>query len=401
MRLKSSTPGITVLSSTNNHGTVNSGQTVGSSSALTFSISPSITPINAAFDLEIISSSPPDTFTTSFFKFVGGVEILVVDGDDSPINGDFRSYVTRSLDSLFRPYAIWDLATQGVPGDEQLSYKYVIWYTGGLRFDISSVIGSAEIEFLREYLDQGGRLYLSGQDVAECIALGADSTFLSEYLGIRYVTDYEPLDVIGVAGNALSDNMKLRIRGQDGAANQFDSDVLQILPGANKTFDYYFNPSTFGPAGSIYARPNGSRVVFTGFGLEAVTTNFTAQGYNTQYELMNGILEFLADNVATDTDDNVDEPQLPVDFELHQNFPNPFNPTTQISFSIGSHLEGDPLCLEILNILGQRVKALRAESAVPGEHTVEFDASELPSGVYFYRLRVGASSVTRKMVFSK
>ena len=75
---------------------------------------------------------------------------------------------------------------------------------------------------------------------------------------------------------------------------------------------------------------------------------------------------------------------VPKDFVLHQNYPNPFNPTTAIEFSVP-----DPsiVTLKVYNVLGQEVAALlNHESMDDGEQAVEFDASKLASGVYFYRL---------------
>ena len=75
---------------------------------------------------------------------------------------------------------------------------------------------------------------------------------------------------------------------------------------------------------------------------------------------------------------------VPEDFVLYQNYPNPFNPTTTIEFSLP-----DPslVTLKVYNVLGQEVATLlNHESMDDGEHDAEFDASQLSSGVYFYRL---------------
>ncbi|KUG25136.1 hypothetical protein ASZ90_005047 [hydrocarbon metagenome] len=87
---------------------------------------------------------------------------------------------------------------------------------------------------------------------------------------------------------------------------------------------------------------------------------------------------------------------------LHQNYPNPFNPTTKIKFTIPN--VGDenfrPLQTQLIvyDILGREIKTLLNKPMQPGEYEVEFDATGLPSGVYFYRLTSGSFSQTRKMV---
>jgi hypothetical protein len=85
-------------------------------------------------------------------------------------------------------------------------------------------------------------------------------------------------------------------------------------------------------------------------------------------------------------------------FELHQNYPNPFNPTTNITFSMQNN---DFVSLKVFNAIGQEVKTLLNENMSAGTHTVAFNASELTSGVYFYRLESGKSVSIKKMILMK
>ncbi|MGD8921746.1 MAG: multicopper oxidase domain-containing protein [Candidatus Zixiibacteriota bacterium] len=90
--------------------------------------------------------------------------------------------------------------------------------------------------------------------------------------------------------------------------------------------------------------------------------------------------------------------ELPVSFDLNQNYPNPFNPTTEIRFSLPeqSHVK-----LVIYNTLGQEVVTLIDGEAPAGQHTVQLDAGNLASGVYFYRLTAGQYTDSKKMVLLK
>ncbi len=85
-------------------------------------------------------------------------------------------------------------------------------------------------------------------------------------------------------------------------------------------------------------------------------------------------------------------------FSLDQNFPNPFNPTTVISYRLSAVSNAK---LEVYDILGRTVRTLVDGRQSPGEHLVVFDAANLPSGVYFYRLQAGAFSRTRKLLLLK
>jgi hypothetical protein len=83
------------------------------------------------------------------------------------------------------------------------------------------------------------------------------------------------------------------------------------------------------------------------------------------------------------------------DFSLEQNYPNPFNPATEIEFTIA---EAGLITLKVFDILGNEVSVLADEHRAAGKYKVTFDASKLPSGVYFYTLQTGNYFNTKKMV---
>ena len=87
-----------------------------------------------------------------------------------------------------------------------------------------------------------------------------------------------------------------------------------------------------------------------------------------------------------------------IDYRLDQNYPNPFNPTTSISFTLNRSTD---VRLEIYNSIGQKVELLVNELLESGHHSVEFDASGLATGVYFYQLTTPFFSQTKKMLLVK
>ena len=89
---------------------------------------------------------------------------------------------------------------------------------------------------------------------------------------------------------------------------------------------------------------------------------------------------------------------LPSGFSLRQNYPNPFNPTTTIEFSIP---RSENVSIDIYNLLGQKVTRLIDKVMVSGVHTANWDASNVSSGIYFYRLQAGDFVQTRKMLLLK
>jgi hypothetical protein len=91
--------------------------------------------------------------------------------------------------------------------------------------------------------------------------------------------------------------------------------------------------------------------------------------------------------------------QLPVKYDLSQNYPNPFNPSTRINYSIP--FEGN-VTLKIYDILGREVRTLISnELKSAGQYTINFDASNLPTGIYLYRLQAGDFVQVKKMMLLK
>jgi hypothetical protein len=88
----------------------------------------------------------------------------------------------------------------------------------------------------------------------------------------------------------------------------------------------------------------------------------------------------------------------PIEFELWQNHPNPFNPWTEIRFA-APH---GPATVEVFNMVGEKVaEPFRGTVESIGFTTIRFDARDLGSGVYFYRLKVGGVSKVRRMLLLK
>ena len=89
---------------------------------------------------------------------------------------------------------------------------------------------------------------------------------------------------------------------------------------------------------------------------------------------------------------------LPSDFRLEQNFPNPFNPATNIRYSISTTSK---VTLRVFDVLGREVRSLVNTVQAPGQYTVTFSGQDLASGVYFYQLSVGTFTKTKKLVVLK
>ncbi|MCB0749264.1 MAG: T9SS type A sorting domain-containing protein [Ignavibacteriae bacterium] len=98
-----------------------------------------------------------------------------------------------------------------------------------------------------------------------------------------------------------------------------------------------------------------------------------------------------------------EEKNVPTDFALEQNYPNPFNPTTTIKYSIAANTKENfqIVQLNVYDVIGEKVAILVNEIKSSGNYEVNFDASRLTSGIYFYRLSYGNNSLSRKMLLIK
>jgi glycosidase len=127
------------------------------------------------------------------------------------------------------------------------------------------------------------------------------------------------------------------------------------------------------------------------FGIDSV--NFSANSEMTLPAWGYKVFEYGSGITAVENEEKV-----PDGFELLQNYPNPFNPSTKIKFQIP---DLGVVTLKVYDVLGKEVATLVNEERPSGSYEVNFDASQLPSGIYFYKLSAGTFEQTKKMILLK
>jgi hypothetical protein len=138
-----------------------------------------------------------------------------------------------------------------------------------------------------------------------------------------------------------------------------------------------------------------------------VRISWTVRGQHLDRLLEDGGSVLITDTAASNvTAELKSRLPLPTEFALEQNYPNPFNPSTVIRYSVPANVRQDEILsykvsLRVYDILGQLVATLVDEEQSPGYKTITFDASNLPSGMYIYRLSAGTFTQARKMVIVK
>jgi hypothetical protein len=151
-----------------------------------------------------------------------------------------------------------------------------------------------------------------------------------------------------------------------------------------------------------YFEAGGQTIYALGFGrvYEREDAHTTSTQWYLRGCLINGIL--YGDTSVLVGIQNISS-EVPKSYSLFQNYPNPFNPTTKIKFDVPNVMNSRDrsLLLIIYDALGREVATLVNEQLQPGSYEVEWDASNYPSGVYFYKLEAGSFSQTKKLVLIK
>lgn len=185
-----------------------------------------------------------------------------------------------------------------------------------------------------------------------------------------------------------------------------------LVPGAAYTdFSNYINvPAAAysvditlpGDANAVVATYNIDVSGLSGGSALLLASGFLTPGTNNNGEAF-GVLVVLADGtsfLAPVGSTSIEEGLggLPTQFELRGNYPNPFNPTTNISYSLPASVD---VTLAVYDMLGRQVAVLVNGTQAPGTYTVNFDATNLSSGMYLYRLQAGSFAQTQKMMLVK
>ena len=170
------------------------------------------------------------------------------------------------------------------------------------------------------------------------------------------------------------------------------NDKGQLVPSFNENIDFILQ----GP-GELKTT---SAVAYQG-GIVIKYLNHDSAGVITITANTNGLQPAIltTDVVVTDiNDDNYLQNNKITNVTLYNNYPNPFNPSTNINFSIPN---SGLVTLRVYNVLGQQVAELVNQEMEAGKHTYEFDGSKLSSGMYVYQLNTETVSISKKMLLIK
>jgi len=231
---------------------------------------------------------------------------------------------------------------------------------------------------------------MSGQNIAEYLST-ANQNFLNNYLGINYVKNASIFAnrIYGKSGDLFGNDIpNLRVNGSEGAANETSMDIIESRGNFNVSFAFK-NDGT-DATGGWRTYPSGAKLFYLGFGFESINDSLSSVKrdvlFSRVYNWFTGQTSVPFENMTIQ------------DFELQQNYPNPFNAATKISFYVP---EKSRVKIKVYNLIGEYILTLVNDELETGLYTINFDASKLSSGIYFYKLETENKSITRKMVLLK
>lgn len=330
-------------------------------------------------------------------------KILIVDGFErdngsGSWQGPGHTFVSKYAEPLNLLNKNIESLKNNVLINSQISlsnYKSIYWILGDESTE-HETFSNSEQTLVQEFLRNGGNLFVSGSEIGWDLSYrgtASDKSFYNDYLKAVYVADGSGgLNAEGISGS-IFDGLSVRY----GQTYEEDyPDVINVSGGSSLVFKYS-NDKGAGIAykGSFGNSSNQGAIIHFGFPVETIAN-----------DTLFNLLITKADNYFDGITGIESENLIPNEFTLYQNYPNPFNPTTTIEYFIPSIVKVDKsgkytVVLRVFDVLGKEVFSLVNGEKSSGRQSIVFDAKNLSSGIYYYKLEVGNYHSTKKMIILK
>jgi hypothetical protein len=320
-----------------------------------------------------------------------GPEALIIDGFDRT-DGYWQDPNHTFVYNYGSVLSEFDIAFNTCSDDAVIENKIsledysVVIYLLGDESGENQALSAEEQTSLQSYLQGGGNLIISGSEIGnDLVAMGTedDQLFYQSILKSEFVSDSA---------------MGLLLTGENGTLFEDYSGEIILPPGA------IYKSDVLNSADSerILSFEDGSGAgIYYGGIFEGGSSPGQLAHFSFPVELLSDedrqdLIERVLNLFGTiSSSETFTRFGVPGRFELSQNYPNPFNPTTVIGYRLSANSKVN---LSIYNSLGQKVATLVNEKQSVGLHEVEWDASDFPSGVYYYVLKAGEFIDVKKMV---
>ncbi|MFC1483490.1 T9SS type A sorting domain-containing protein [Candidatus Neomarinimicrobiota bacterium] len=346
----------------------------------------------------VTESLPSDSY--GFHTGSKATRILVVDGFDRYGGSGSYPYPYHAFaQRLGLAIAQYDHTFDTAENDAVMNgnitldaYDAVIWSLGDESTE-DETFSSSEQTLVKEYLKQGGRLFVSGSEIAwdlDYRGSATDKGFIHDYLKTAYkADDAGSYRVTGVPGTVFED---LTLNFDDGSHGVYGEDYPDAFNTNGSQAALVYGNGQIAALQFQGLVPGGvdtAKIVIMGFPFETIYNE------SERIALLSQVFEFFEFDTATDT---MDRP-----FVLDQNYPNPFVSESTLNYRVSTLSN---VTCSIFNLKGQLVKHWSRPNTSPGDHEIVWNGTNtkgqrVASGVYFYQLMAGNYSQTRKMVLIK
>lgn len=325
----------------------------------------------------------------------GRPKILIVDGFTrtsgsykQPYN-DFAFYYGSSFDSDFETASAKTVETGLI---DLMKYDAVIWFTGDESI-ADETFNSNEQNIIENYLRNGGKLFVTGSEIGYDLfenGSTSDRDFYTNYLRANYVADNSgSLTVYGDSNSVFAGlNFNYGLVSYGSPYNEDYPDAIDTINGSQVLLRYANNKiAGIGYKGLVPQVTKVCNLVYIGFPFETII------GEQNRRNLMTAILNYFGFTTS------VEETKIQEkDFHLLQNFPNPFNSRTKIRFYLK---ENANVTIQVYDLIGRLIETIENKNFTAGLHEIDWDASNLSSGIYYINLKSNADNKFIKAVLIK
>lgn len=342
-------------------------------SVLTFTIVAEPAETEIVFDVEVI---------------IGHPSILLVDDDGGD---DYENLYMEALTEIGMGWVKWDVVKDYSPDMVTLlNYDMVIWETGRTFQPLDDL----DLFMLENALEDGADILMIGKRIGDD---ENNRSFLRTKFGANHESDsVRVMTVNGIGGNRpVSENTEMLLFGGGGGDGRSTPSTMSPVFGADSLVVYKMGDDIAGLAG-VYrttreGRDDESKTVYLGFSLEAVNDRFTPKS-RVILEIFNWMT-----GVVVDAPGLVEK--FPVEYKLNPAFPNPFNSTVNLNFSLPNRNYFD---LSLLDVNGRHITSVQSGFGKTGANQITWDAASISSGIYLVRLSSpGYANIDQRIVLLK
>jgi hypothetical protein len=335
-------------------------------------------------------ATPEPAYPLTYFQVkCGEPRLLIVDDDEG---SDFEKYYTAACDSNYVLYDVYSVQTSGSPSSDTLRhYPVVAWFTGNAT---TNTLTATDRTNLASYLDNGGNLFIAGQNIAQDISSDA---FLNDYLHASFVEDSAgKIYMIGVPGDPITSSPggadTMTLGGAGGANNSKSADGIRPTGGAIGSATYKDYADT--TVQSVIRYDGSYKVVFFSCAFEAI--NHSVSRYLQKWTLMQRILAWFGEGIPPAVAQQLAQPDVrPYALKVS---PNPFRRQALVEFiaPVSGRVE-----LRTFSTDGRMVASETQTAFIGQRMSFKLDGEKLANGTYLVQVKTPVGVYAQKTAVLK